>query len=85
MGEAKGKYFLFCADDDVLLPKAIDLQVELLEQNPNVGFCHADYRSINDDGEVIGEWFSHEGTFIKPGLQEWPRYVVRTLRDPLNM
>jgi glycosyltransferase involved in cell wall biosynthesis len=72
---AKGKYFLFCADDDILLDSAVDSQVELLEANPNVGFCHADFHFIDDDGEQIGDWKSHEGTWIKPGLVEWERYL----------
>jgi GT2 family glycosyltransferase len=77
-GQSKGKYFLFCADDDVLLAEAIDEQVELMEAHPNVAFCHADFLVIDDSGKEIGRWVSHEGTFIKSGGQEWGRYVVRT-------
>lgn len=76
--ESCGKYFLFCADDDVLLPNAIDAQVELLERCPKVAFCHADFAFIDDDGRELGRWTSHEGTFVRPGAAEWARYVVRT-------
>lgn len=78
VSEARGKYFLFCADDDVLQNKAIDRQVALLEAKSNVGFCHGDWKCIDDDGKFIGGWTSHEGDFIKSGRIEWPRYVVRT-------
>lgn len=73
--ESKGTYFLFCADDDILLERAIDGQVRLLEENPRVGFCHADFRFIDDHGNSMSEWRSHEGTWIKPGLEEWQRYL----------
>jgi len=36
---SKGKYFLFCAHDDVLLDGAIDGQVELMEKHESIGFC----------------------------------------------
>lgn len=76
--EVRGKYFLFCSDDDVLQLGAIEQQVELLERHPHVGFCHADFRFIDDDGKVVGEWISHEGKFTKRGLDEWERYIIRT-------
>ncbi len=75
VGESKGRYFLYCADDDVLLNSAIDKQVDLLETNPTVGFCHADFQLVDDDGQQIGDWVSHEGTWVKAGLVEWPKYL----------
>jgi glycosyltransferase involved in cell wall biosynthesis len=76
--ESRGKYFLFCADDDILLDRAVDRQVALLEANPRVAFCHSDFIFIDDEGNEIDRWVSHEGDFIKPGSEEWPRYAVRT-------
>jgi GT2 family glycosyltransferase len=74
---ARGKYFLYCADDDVLCVSAIERQVDLLEANPQVAFCHADFHLIDDDGACIGQWRSHEGTWIEPGLAEWQRYLMQ--------
>lgn len=76
--ESKGKYFLFCADDDVLLDKAVDYQVELMERYPNVAFCHADFICVDDNGKEVGRWVSHRATFVDPGLKVWPRYLVGT-------
>ncbi len=73
--ESKGAYFLYCADDDVLLQSAVEAQVDLLERNHQVGFCHADFYLIDDDGNRIGQWQSHEGEWIKDGLTEWQRYL----------
>jgi glycosyltransferase involved in cell wall biosynthesis len=77
VGPSTGTYFLFCADDDVLLDHAVDAQVWMLDENPRVGFTHADFHFIDDDGNRIGEWQSHEGTWIKPGLREWERYLTQ--------
>ncbi len=72
---SKGTYFLYCADDDVLLDGAIDEQVRMLESSPRMGFCHADFRFVDDDGRPMSEWRSHEGTWTKSGLAEWQRYL----------
>jgi glycosyltransferase involved in cell wall biosynthesis len=76
--EARGKYLLFCADDDLLMPQAIDAQVDLLERDPGMVFCHADYVYIDDDGKEIGSSISHRGTFIDSGLKSWPKFLVAT-------
>jgi glycosyltransferase involved in cell wall biosynthesis len=76
--ESRGKYFLFCADDDVLQENAVDDQVRLMEQFQNIGFCHGDWKNIDDSGAIIGEWRSHEGEFVKNGKDEWRRYLRRT-------
>ena len=73
--EARGKYLLFCADDDILLPRAIDRQVDLLEKHPSVGFCHADFVFVDDDDRRIGAWISHRGDFIDSGIKAWPEYL----------
>ena len=76
--EARGKYLLFCADDDILLPEAIERQVELMEQAENVAFCHADFICIDEKGHEIGRWVSYRGDFIRPGLEAWPFFLVQT-------
>jgi glycosyltransferase involved in cell wall biosynthesis len=75
---AHGKYFLFCADDDVLQEEAIDRQVALLECNHRVGLCHADFRFVDDDDRVLSTWRAIGGDYIRRGADEWPRFVVRT-------
>jgi glycosyltransferase involved in cell wall biosynthesis len=75
VSRSKGKYFLYCADDDVLLDSAVDRQIDCLEQNRQVGFCHADFYLIDDQSNRIGDWRSHEGNWIKKGLSEWEKYL----------
>lgn len=38
---SQGEYISFHDDDDLRFPGSIDKQVELLEKNPDAGFCHA--------------------------------------------
>ncbi len=75
-GETKGKYVLFCSDDDMLAGEAVDHQVALLEQNPGVGFCHADFTTIDDDGRQISSWISHRGQFIDNGVGAWRSFLI---------
>jgi GT2 family glycosyltransferase len=77
VSEAAGKYFLFCADDDVLLDHAVEHQIELLEANPEVGFCHTDFAYIDDEGNEIRRWASLRGYFIDGRAKAWPEYVIR--------
>jgi glycosyltransferase involved in cell wall biosynthesis len=76
--KAKGKYILFCADDDVLCDYALDQQVELLEGHPNVGFCHADFIVIDDEGREEDRHISLRGRFIDDRLPAWCDYLVAT-------
>jgi GT2 family glycosyltransferase len=75
--EARGKYLLFCADDDVLLENAVDQQVMVLEKNPDVAFCHADFAFIDDSGRLLDVSKSLRGFFIDDGNRSLRKYVVQ--------
>jgi glycosyltransferase involved in cell wall biosynthesis len=38
---SKGEYITFHDDDDLRIPGSLDKQLEVLERNPEAGFCHA--------------------------------------------
>lgn len=77
-GEAQGKYLLYCADDDVLLPGAIDKQVEQMERHSNISFSHADFIYMDEAGTEIGRWVSPRGEFVRPGIEAWKLFVNQT-------
>jgi glycosyltransferase involved in cell wall biosynthesis len=77
-GEARGKYLLYCADDDVLLPGAIDEQVDQMERHSNISFSHADFIYMDEAGTEIGRWVSPRGEFVRPGIEAWNLFVVQT-------
>jgi glycosyltransferase involved in cell wall biosynthesis len=76
--EAEGKYLLYCADDDVLLPHAIDKQVEQMERHTSVTFSHADFIYVDEAGTEIGRWVSPRGEFVRSGIEAWNLFVVQT-------
>jgi glycosyltransferase involved in cell wall biosynthesis len=49
---AKGKYLAFVDDDDLWLPKKLETQVAILEQNLDFGLVHGCCEIINDKGEL---------------------------------
>lgn len=40
---SEGKYFAFLDDDDLFEPQKLEVQVPILENNPQVGFVYSDY------------------------------------------
>ncbi|MGV8947233.1 MAG: glycosyltransferase family 2 protein [Lutibacter sp.] len=48
--EAKGKYLAFVDDDDLWLPKKLQKQVEILENNPEFGLVHSCCEVIEKNG-----------------------------------
>lgn len=72
---SSGKYVLKLDADDLVDPEHVAEQIAVLEINPQVTFAHCACRLINADGRLIGYERSIHGSFIKPGIEEWPRYV----------
>ena len=53
--EARGKFIVFLDADDRLLPRALEVGVRTLLENPECAFAFGDYREIAIDGAVISE------------------------------
>ncbi|MGI8923209.1 MAG: glycosyltransferase [Fimbriimonadales bacterium] len=51
---ANGKYAAVLNSDDIWLPRKVELQVELMESDPNIAFCHTFGEFIDREGNVIG-------------------------------
>lgn len=49
---AKGKYVAICASDDLWCPDKISLQVEFLEQNPDIPACYGKTYVIDGSGNI---------------------------------
>jgi glycosyltransferase involved in cell wall biosynthesis len=72
---SSGKYILKLDADDLVAPGHITDQVAVLEANPQVTFAHCACRLIDFNGNLIGYERSIHGSFIRSGIEEWPRYV----------
>ena len=53
---ARGQYFKWAADDDVLEPEFVARCVEQLDRDPGVVLCHAQTRIIDERGIVLGDY-----------------------------
>ncbi len=53
MAHAHGEIFAFLDDDDLWKPEKLAKQLQALEANPHVPFCHTDFDMINEQGEVF--------------------------------
>lgn len=50
---SRGLYIALLDADDIFLPDRLQLGVEALDQNPEVGLCHANITRIDEDGKFI--------------------------------
>jgi glycosyltransferase involved in cell wall biosynthesis len=71
-----GKYAVKLDSDDLLEPGYVSRLVPVLEAHPSVAFAHCACRLIDVDGKFLGYERSIHGSFIRSGLEEWPRYVL---------
>lgn len=50
---AKGKYFCPMGSDDIMLPEKIRVQVEFMEQHPDVAFCCGNAEHIDSNDQLL--------------------------------
>ena len=55
IGLAKGEYIAFLDSDDLFMPEKLEIQLEVLRKNPEVGLVHSSYFQINESGDIIRE------------------------------
>jgi glycosyltransferase involved in cell wall biosynthesis len=53
---ARGRYFKWAADDDVIAPEFLARCVAELDRDPGVVLCHAQTRIIDEHGTVVGDY-----------------------------
>ncbi|WP_013321039.1 glycosyltransferase family 2 protein [Gloeothece verrucosa] len=63
---AQGEYLAFLDADDLWLPEKLTLQIEHLENNPEVGVSFSRSRFIDENGEYIGVYQMPKLTGITP-------------------
>jgi glycosyltransferase involved in cell wall biosynthesis len=72
---SSGKYVLKLDADDLLHPDHVREQIKVFESYPEVVFAHCACQLIDVNGRFLGYERSIHGSFIRDGLEEWPRYV----------
>jgi len=73
---SRGKYVCKLDADDLLEPEYISEMVPVMEAHPEIAFAHCACRLIDAAGALLGYERSIHGSFIRPGLEEYRRYVL---------
>lgn len=76
---AKGKYRMLLCADDAIAPEFIERAVDIMERHPNVGYVHGERDFITDTGELIELEPFFRCSFIAPGRDVMPIYMVTTV------
>lgn len=68
---ATGEYIAFLDADDVWLPSKLDLQVKLLQQNPEVSIIYGDAYMADENGQIFNSIIArHRGRILATLLQK---------------
>lgn len=76
---AGGKYRMLLGADDFIEPDFIERAVGIMERYPNVGYVHGERNFVTDTGEVIALEPFYRCSFIAPGRDVMPIYMVTTM------
>jgi glycosyltransferase involved in cell wall biosynthesis len=68
---ARGRYFKWAADDDVVQPEFVGRCLERLEREPDVVLCHSHTRIIDERGAAVGDYTYPSGhaRSVHPGTR----------------
>lgn len=67
INSAKGNYLARIDADDVALPKRFEKQFAFLEENTNYGMVGSWTDTINENGDILGQWKTAE----EDGMLKW--------------
>lgn len=79
---ASGKYFILLCADDYLHPEFIERAVTIMENNSNVAYVQGEKDFVYGDGTVIDWDPFYRCSFIAPGRNVMPIYMVTTVAHP---
>lgn len=79
---SKGKYMMMLCADDYIEKSFIEKAVDIMEAYPNVGYVHLERDFITEKGEVKELEPFFNCSFIAPGTDIMPLYMVTTIAHP---
>lgn len=77
-----GKYFVLLCADDYILPEMVEKAVAVMEKYPTVGYVHVDRDYVNDNDEVTDLDPFYKCSFVAPGQDVMPIYMITTVAHP---
>ena len=78
----RGKYFILLCADDYLLPEFIEQAVAIMERYPSVGYVQGERDFVTPEDELIELDPFYKCSFIAPGKETMPVYMVTTVAHP---
>ena len=54
VAHTQGEYIVFLDSDDILMEHALQIGVDTLDKNPQVGFCYGQFYIMDEAGQVLG-------------------------------
>jgi len=72
---ARGRYFKWCAQDDVIRPSFLQAAVDVLESDPEVVLCHARTRIVDRNLDTLVR--VDPGAYGTDSPQAWRRFAAR--------
>jgi len=76
------KYAMLLPADDYLEPTFIEKCVSVMEKHPDVGYVHGEKDLITDEGEIIEFDEFYDRSFVAPGVEAMPIYMMTTVAHP---
>jgi glycosyltransferase involved in cell wall biosynthesis len=73
---ARGEYVAILSDDDLYFPSMLEVECEVLNHNPRVGFVHSAFCLFGDDEKVVRVAYPAEAPYIREGRDEFKRHIV---------
>ncbi len=77
-----GKYKMMLCADDFIEPDFLESAVAIMEKYPNVGYVHGERDFITDSGNLIKLEPFYNCSFLAPGWDTMPVYMVTTVAHP---
>ena len=74
---ASGQYVSILHGDDIYLPQALEKRVSSLDSNPSVGLVYSQYKIIDENGAVIGEYRYCQDDYIAKGEDEFKTLILK--------
>jgi len=62
--EARGQYFTWTSDDNLLYENALERMNEVLDNSPDIGLVYTDYTLIDEDGKVGARLYQEPPEFL---------------------